>query len=48
MKIYLCLSNSGKNEKKTEPKNLRKCLRSEYIEENDIYMFGMYKRLFIR
>ena len=27
-KGYLCLSNSGKNEKKTEPKYLRKCLRS--------------------
>ena len=38
-KGYLCLSNLGKNNNnKTEPLSLRKCLKSEYNEANDIYI----------
>jgi len=38
-KGYLCFSNLGKNDNnKTEPLSLRKCLKSEYIEDNDKYI----------
>ena len=35
--LYLCLSNSGSG-LKYEPKNLKKCKRSLYIESNDSYV----------
>jgi len=38
-KGYLCLSNLGKNNNnKTEPLNLRKWLKSKYIEDKDAYI----------
>jgi len=38
-KGYLCFSNLGRNDNnKTEPLNLRKCIKSEYIEDDDKYI----------
>jgi len=38
-KGYLCFSNLGRNDNnKTEPLNLRKCIKSEYIEADDKYI----------